>query len=105
VKKKKVKRVKKEKAPLVPLPEGISLGDLILYYSDGWRAGHIIETKGRTVGIRAVPAYKSVVIERLVWVQVEDIKLIKGKDEGQIGNENRKINDSRNDKKRKKNLL
>ena len=69
-------RKKKEKTPL---PNGLEIDALVLYYDQGWRAGYLREVKGRQLGVEPVAAYKKSA-HNLTWHEVSDVKLAEGKD-------------------------
>lgn len=69
------KRKAKEKPTTVDISPGVTmkLGDLVSFYSFGWRYGYLEEIKEKTVVVRPIGP-KNGAIPRSVTVEVGDVK-------------------------------
>lgn len=69
---------KKVKKTFIPLPDGVTVGELVRYYSNGWRTGHLEEVSGNDAGVRSVGTYLHGPT-RLKWVSVTDLEAVSKK--------------------------
>lgn len=70
---------RKRESHLVPLPEGIQVGDTVRYYTRGWHIGKLEKVKGNEVGIHIPNTYANPNPKReprLKWVAITDIKRV-----------------------------
>lgn len=69
---------RKRNKSLLPLPDGIAIGDTVGYYIKGWRYGKLEQVKGNDVGIHIPAAYGDTSGDkaRLKWVSISSIKRI-----------------------------
>lgn len=68
---------RKRNKSLLPLPEGVTVGDTVSYYSRGWHYGKLDQVKGNEAGIHVPAAYGAKdKAGRLKWVGITDIKKI-----------------------------
>ena len=67
---------RKRNKNLIPLPEGIAVGDMVSFYNNGWRFGRLDEVKGNEVGIHIGNYLHPEGATRLKWVGITDIKRI-----------------------------
>jgi len=72
----KAKKTRREK---IALPDGMVLGDTVMYYDFGWRVGYLMDVRaaGHELGIKPVAAYKKSV-HNLTWHKTGDVKPVEG---------------------------
>ena len=71
-------KTRKRNKSLLPLPDGIAIGDTVGYHSRGWHYGKLEQVKGNDAGIHVPAAYGDTGGDkaRLKWVSISDIKRI-----------------------------
>lgn len=69
------------KKHILPLPEGVTVGELVRYYFNGWRVGRLVKVEGNDAGLHAIGTYRHEAAARLKWVHVSDLKSISTKGE------------------------
>jgi len=66
---------RKSRTPKYTLPDGICTGDLLQYYSEGWRAGIVGGVDGKGIKIQPIGTYKGS-IPNTIHVSEADVRTI-----------------------------